>query len=333
MSRPLIQLMGEHLRQGNQVLVFINRRGFAPTLMCHDCGWMAECRRCDARMTLHQFPPQLHCHHCGSQRPVDRTCPSCQGEQLRPVGAGTERTEEHLISCFPDFPVLRIDRDTMGRKQAMQEMLARIHSGEPCVLVGTQMLAKGHHFPDVTLVAILDADGGLFSADFRGPERMAQQIIQVAGRAGRASKPGQVIIQTHMAEHPLLLDLVEHDYARFAERELAARRQAGLPPYSFTALLRAEANDLAQTDAFLDGAVELADGLLACHRIQGVELLGPVPSPMERRAGRYRAQLLILATQRSALHQLLHLLLVELEQQPQARRVRWSIDVDPMDMF
>ena len=333
MSRPLIQLMGEHLRQGNQVLVFINRRGFAPTLMCHDCGWMAECRRCDARMTLHQFPPQLHCHHCGSQRPVDRTCPSCQGEQLRPVGAGTERTEEHLISCFPDFPVLRIDRDTMGRKQAMQEMLARIHSGEPCVLVGTQMLAKGHHFPDVTLVAILDADGGLFSADFRGPERMAQQIIQVAGRAGRASKPGQVIIQTHMAEHPLLLDLVEHDYARFAERELAARQQAGLPPYSFTALLRAEANDLAQTDAFLDGAVELADGLLARHRIQGVELLGPVPSPMERRAGRYRAQLLILATQRSALHQLLHLLLVELEQQPQARRVRWSIDVDPMDMF
>ena len=333
MSRPLIQLMGDHLRRGNQVLVFINRRGFAPTLMCHDCGWMAECSRCDARLTLHQSPPQLNCHHCGSQRPVERCCPKCQSEELRPIGAGTERTEEHLISCFPDFPVLRIDRDTMSRKRAMQEMLDRIHSGEPCLLVGTQMLAKGHHFPDVTLVAILDADGGLFSADFRGPERMAQQVIQVAGRAGRAEKPGQVIIQTHMAEHPLMLDLIEADYSRFAARELAARQSAQLPPYSFMALLRAEANALAQTNAFLDSAYDLAEQLLETHQISGVELLGPVPSPMERRAGRYRAQLLVLGQQRSSLHQLLHMLLFTLEQQPLARRVRWSIDVDPMDMF
>lgn len=333
MSRPLIKLMGEHLQRGNQVLVFINRRGFAPTLMCHDCGWMAECSRCDARMTLHQSPPQLHCHHCGSQRPVERSCPKCQGADLRPIGAGTERTEEHLTQCFPDFPVLRIDRDTMSRKRAMQEMLARIHSGEPCLLVGTQMLAKGHHFPDVTLVAILEADGGLFSADFRGPERMAQQIIQVAGRAGRADKPGQVLIQTHMAEHQLMLDLIEHDYSRFAARELIARQKAMLPPYSFTALLRAEANSPAQTNQFLDHAVELAEQLLSTHGISGVELLGPVPSPMERRAGRYRAQLLILAGQRSALHSLLHMLLTSLEQDPMARKVRWSIDVDPMDMF
>lgn len=333
MSRPLIALIGEHLQRGNQVLVFINRRGFAPTLMCHDCGWMAECSRCDARMTLHQSPPQLNCHHCGSQRPVPRSCPSCQGEQLRPIGAGTERTEEHLLACFPDYPVLRIDRDTMARKQAMKQMLERIHSGEPCLLVGTQMLAKGHHFPDVTLVAILDADGGLFSADFRGPERMAQQAIQVAGRAGRADKPGQVIIQTHMAEHPLMQDLIDQDYARFAARELAARQSAGLPPFSFSALLRAEANTTEQTNLFLDRAVELAEQLLASHPIQSVELLGPVPSPMERRAGRYRAQLLLLAEQRSALHQLLHMLLLALEQEPLARRVRWSIDVDPMDMF
>ena len=333
MSRPLIQLMGEHLRRGNQVLVFINRRGFAPTLMCHDCGWMAECSRCDARMTLHQSPPQLNCHHCGSQRPVERCCPKCQSEELRPVGAGTERTEEHLVACFPDFPVLRIDRDTMSRKRAMQEMLERIHSGEPCLLVGTQMLAKGHHFPDVTLVAILDADGGLFSADFRGPERMAQQVIQVAGRAGRADKPGQVIIQTHMAEHPLMLDLIEHDYSRFAARELAARQSAQLPPNSFMALLRAEANAVAQTNEFLDNAYDMAEQLLITHKISGVELLGPVPSSMERRAGRYRAQLLVLGEQRSSLHQLLHMLLVALEQHPLARRVRWSIDVDPMDMF
>ena len=247
--------------------------------------------------------------------------------------AGTERAEERLGILFPDFPVLRIDRDTMGRKRAMQEMLERIHSGEPCLLVGTQMLAKGHHFPDVTLVAILDADGGLFSADFRGPERMAQQVIQVAGRAGRAEKPGQVIIQTHMAEHPLMLDLVEHDYSRFAARELAARQSAQLPPYSFMALLRAEANSATQTNEFLDTAYDLAEQLLAMHQISDVELLGPVPSPMERRAGRYRAQLLILGQQRSSLHQLLHTLLFNLEQQPLARRVRWSIDVDPLDMF
>ena len=333
LSRPLISLMHEHLQRGNQVLVFINRRGFAPTLMCHDCGWIAECRRCDARMTLHQSPPHLHCHHCGSQRPQEHHCPKCQGQDLRPIGAGTERTEEHLTAQFPKTPVLRIDRDTMSRKRAMQDMLERIHSGEPCILVGTQMLAKGHHFPDVTLVAILDADGGLFSADFRGPERMAQQIIQVAGRAGRADKQGQVIIQTHMAEHPLMLDLVEHDYNRFATRELAARQQAFLPPYSFTALLRAEANTAEQTNAFLDNATDLAEQLLREHPIGQVELLGPVPSPMERRAGRYRAQLLLLSAQRSILHQLLHLLLATLEQHPMARKVRWSIDVDPMDMF
>lgn len=333
MSRPLIALMREHLQRGNQVLVFINRRGFAPTLMCHDCGWIAECKRCDARMTLHQSPPQLNCHHCGSQRPVERCCPKCQSTELRPIGAGTERTEEHLTSCFPNYPVLRIDRDTMSRKRAMQDMLERIHSGKPCLLVGTQMLAKGHHFPDVTLVAILDADGGLFSADFRGPERMAQQVIQVAGRAGRADKPGQVIIQTHMAEHPLMQDLIEHDYPRFAARELAARRAAQLPPYSFMALLRAEASAPAQTCAFLDSACDLAEQLLAAQVISGVELLGPVPAPMERRAGRFRAQLLLLSQQRSSLHQLLHLLLINLEHQPLARRVRWSIDVDPMDMF
>lgn len=333
MSRPLIQLMGEHLQRGNQVLVFINRRGFAPTLMCHDCGWMAECLRCDARMTVHQAPSQLQCHHCGSQRRLDRCCPKCQGEDLRPIGAGTERTEEHLLERFPDFPVLRIDRDTMSRKQAMQTMLARIHSGEPCLLVGTQMLAKGHHFPDVTLVAILDADGGLFSADFRGPERMAQQIVQVAGRAGRAEKPGQVLIQTHMAEHQMLIDLTTEGYSYFAQRELDGRRNAHMPPYSCMALLRAESNSAAQTNAFLDEAYAQAEGLTESTPISGVDLLGPVPSPMERRAGRYRAQLLVQATQRSTLHKLLHLWLPIIEQHPLARRVRWSIDVDPLDMF
>jgi primosomal protein N' (replication factor Y) (superfamily II helicase) len=332
-SRPLLETMTTHLRQGNQVLVFINRRGFAPTLMCHDCGWIAECRRCDARMTVHQSPAHLHCHHCMSQRAIDRQCPDCGSEDLRPLGAGTERTEEYLASRLPDVPVMRIDRDTTTRKEALRDMLKRIHSGEPCVLVGTQMLAKGHHFPNVTLVAILDADGGLFSADFRGPERMAQLITQVAGRAGRADKPGQVLIQTHMAEHPLLVDLTERGYDAIAQRELTAREASHLPPYSFFALLRAEANQAALANQFLEEACAAAEELGAAPELASVQLLGPVPSPMERRAGRFRAQLLIQADQRSTLHQLLHLLLPSLEQHPLSRRVRWSLDVDPLDMF
>jgi primosomal protein N' (replication factor Y) len=333
LSRPLTDLVSQHLGRGNQVLVFINRRGFAPTLMCHDCGWIAECRRCDARMTVHQSPPHLHCHHCNSQRPLDRCCPKCQSEDLRPLGAGTERTEEFLKERFADTTVLRIDRESMSRKRAMQEMMEIIHSAQPCILVGTQMLAKGHHFPNVTLVAILDADGGLFSADFRGPERMAQMITQVAGRAGRAEKPGQVIIQTHMAEHPLLIELTERGYPAIAERELAERAIAQLPPYRFMALLRAEANHARAAEDFLEAALEQAEALVAQHQLADIDLLGPVPSPMERRAGRHRAQLLLQAAQRSALHQLVHMLLPALEQHPLARKVRWSIDIDPLDMF
>ena len=333
LSRPLTLLIGDHLNKGNQVLVFINRRGFAPTLMCHDCGWIAECKRCDARMTVHQSPAHLHCHHCNSQRPLDKHCPKCQGTDLRPLGAGTERTEEYLNERFPDFPVLRIDRESMSRKKAMQQMMETIQSAQPCILVGTQMLAKGHHFPDVTLVAILDADGGLFSADFRGPERMAQMITQVAGRAGRAEKPGQVIIQTHMAEHPLLIELTEQGYAAIAKRELAERAASQLPPYRFMALLRAEANNAYAANQFLEEALQQAEQLVAQHQLDELDLLGPVPSPMERRAGRYRAQLLLQAAQRSTLHQVVHLLLPILEQHPESRRVRWSIDIDPLDMF
>ena len=301
--------------------------------MCHDCGWIAECRRCDARMTVHQSPPHLHCHHCNSQRPLERCCPECQSEDLRPLGAGTERTEEFLKERFADTTVLRIDRESMSRKRAMQDIMTIIHSAQPCILVGTQMLAKGHHFPNVTLVAILDADGGLFSADFRGPERMAQMITQVAGRAGRAEKPGQVIIQTHMAEHPLLIELTERGYPAIAARELAERAAAQLPPYRFMALLRAEANHVRATEDFLEAALAQAEALVAQHQLADIELLGPVPSPMERRAGRHRAQLLMQAAQRSVLHQLVHMLLPALEQHPLARKVRWSIDIDPLDMF
>lgn len=333
-SGPLQQAMAQTLAAGQQVLVFLNRRGFAPTLLCHDCGWISQCPRCDARMTLHQRYNELRCHHCGhlERRPLN--CPDCAKVDLRPVGAGTERAEERLGVLFPDYPVLRIDRDSTSRKGSMEALLTTINRGEPCLLVGTQMLAKGHHFPRVTLVAILDADGGLFSADFRASERMAQLIVQVAGRAGRAEEPGKVIIQTHLADHPLLVQLTEQGYFAFADQALSERRASGLPPFSHLALLRAEAHKPGQGEEFLDQACSEAEQLVAQLGLSGsIELLGPVPAPMERRAGRIRAQLLLQATTRAALHRLLGAWVARVEALPASRSVRWSLDVDPIDLF
>ncbi|QLF93195.1 primosomal protein N' [Pseudomonas sp. ABC1] len=332
-SGPLQQAIAQTLQAGQQVLVFLNRRGFAPTLLCHDCGWTSQCQRCDARMTLHQRHGELRCHHCGHVQRQPLQCPDCGKVDLRPVGAGTERAEERLNTLYPDFPVLRIDRDSTARKGSMEKLLGTINRGEPCLLVGTQMLAKGHHFPRVTLVAILDADGGLFSADFRASERMAQLIVQVAGRAGRAGEPGKVIIQSHMADHPLLVQLTEQGYFAFAEQALSERRAAGLPPFCHLALLRAEAHKPGQAEGFLDEACQQAEHLLNELGLNGIELLGPVPAPMERRAGRYRAQLLLQSNTRPALHQLLGTLLPCMEQLPGGRSVRWSLDVDPIDLF
>ncbi len=332
-SGPLQQAMTQTLAAGQQVLVFLNRRGFAPSLLCHDCGWLSQCPRCDARMTVHQRHNELRCHHCGHAERPPLNCPDCSQVDLRPVGAGTERAEERLAVLFPDYPVLRIDRDSTSRKGSMEALLATINRGEPCLLVGTQMLAKGHHFPRVTLVAILDADGGLFSADFRASERMAQLIVQVAGRAGRADEPGKVIIQTHLADHPLLVQLTEQGYFAFADQALSERRAAGLPPFSHLALLRAEAHRPGQAEDFLDQACSQAEQLLAELELSGIELLGPVPAPMERRAGRYRAQLLLQANTRATLHRLMNAWMPVVEQLPGSRAVRWSLDVDPIDLF
>ncbi|MFU6375031.1 primosomal protein N' [Metapseudomonas otitidis] len=332
-SGPLQQAIQQTLEAGQQVLVFLNRRGFSPTLLCHDCGWISQCTRCDARMTLHQRHNELRCHHCGHVQRRPDNCPDCGTVDLRPIGAGTERAEERLGILFPQFPVLRIDRDSTSRKDAMAQLFGTINKGEPCILVGTQMLAKGHHFPRVTLVAILDADGGLFSADFRASERMAQLIVQVAGRAGRAEEPGRVIIQTHLADHPLLVQLTEEGYFAFAEQALSERRAAGLPPFAHLALLRAEAHKPGQAEAFLDSACAEAEQQLAELHLSGVELLGPVPAPMERRAGKHRAQLLLQANSRATLHRLLTPWSQALEQLPGGRAVRWSLDVDPIDLF
>ena len=329
LSAQLLAHMQTHLDAGGQVLLFINRRGFAPVLMCHDCGWHARCERCDAHMTIHQRARRLRCHHCGSERPLPAHCPGCDSANLFQVGYGTERVEQVLKAHFPTTPILRIDRDTTRRKGAMQAMLEQIKQGEPRILVGTQMLAKGHHFPNLTLVGLLDADYGLFSADFRSAERLGQLVLQVAGRAGRAERQGEVLIQTHHPESPLLQNLLSHDYGRFAQALLTERQAANLPPYSHLALLRAEAVDARAPYRFLEEARSLAAQL----DTQGIEVYGPFPAPMERRAGRNRAQLLLQSNTRATLQLILSAWLPRLETFKSGRKVRWSIDVDPLEMF
>jgi len=331
LSTQLIKRIGTTLAEGTQVLVFLNRRGFAPSLHCHDCGWIADCHRCDAKMTLHRSPPHLHCHHCDSQSAIPYRCPECGSDQLKPVGVGTERSEDSLKSLFPGFPVIRVDRDSTQRKDAMKHIMEQVHHGGPCILVGTQMLAKGHHFPKVTLVVILNADSGLFSADFRGMERTSQLILQVAGRAGRAEHPGHVVMQTHHADHPTLQHLIHQGYYAFALQELSTRRQAGLPPFRHLAVLRAEATQKGRAEAFLGAVRHQLEEDILLH--EGSQWLGPFPSPMEKRAGMFRAQLLVQSEQRASLHALLTTLCCYLEQQKEARKVRWSIDVDPIDVF
>lgn len=332
----LIPVIRSHLEQGGQVLVFINRRGFSPALMCHECGWIAQCDQCDARMTLHKEPPRLHCHHCDTVQPIPTSCPNCFHEELKPVGTGTERTEAILEQAFSDWPVYRIDRDSVSRKGAMEKVLSRIHTGEPCLLVGTQMLAKGHHFPEVSLVVVLDADGGFYSADFRGLERMGQLLTQVAGRAGRALRKGKVVVQTHHPADDLLQLLAEHDYAEFSEQLLAQREEGLLPPYTFMALLRAEAHRVQDVEGFLQNVLAAVNSWLQQPDINlsgDVEVIGPLPAPMERRNGRYHMQLWLQSPRRAVLHAWLDLLIQAIEREPLSRKVRWSLDVDPQEML
>jgi primosomal protein N' (replication factor Y) (superfamily II helicase) len=329
MAETLLSTIKQHLDQQGQVLLFINRRGFAPLLMCHDCGWTTNCQRCDAHMTFHKRRNQLHCHHCGSQRATPEKCEECGSSNILAIGAGTERIEQYLQKTFPATQVSRIDRDTTRNKGSLEEKLEKAHSGESGILVGTQMLAKGHDFPNITLVCILDTDQALFSADFRAAEHLAQLITQVSGRAGRADKPGEVLIQTHHPDHPLLQILLHSGYPAFADAALQERQAAGLPPIRHLALLRCEsvATNAAQT--FLNQAVELTQQV----DTDGLELFGPIPAPMERRAGRYRYQVMLQSDSRKPLHRFLSWWAPQLQQLVSAKKVRWSIDVDPYDTF
>ena len=325
-ATPALEAMQRHLDAGGQVLVYINRRGYSPTLACTACGWIAPCRDCDARLTVHLAAAKLRCHHCGAEAPLPANCPQC-GYAVRHVGQGTERVEETLAGLFPTMPIARLDRDVVRRRGDLESVVNRVASGEARILVGTQMVTKGHDFPSVTLVVVLNADQGLFSTDFRAPERVAQTIIQVAGRAGRGEKPGEVLIQTEYPEHPLLRSLLDEGYDGFARTALAERAAAGWPPFAHVVALRASASTLATASEFLQQARKLI------RAPRGVKLLGPAPAAMTKRAARYHAQLLLEARERAPLHRALAAWLPDVESLKAPRDLRWSLDVDPLDLF
>lgn len=339
LSPEVLAGIGATLARGEQVLVFKNRRGYAPVLLCHDCGWTAACQRCSTPlhqtpMTVHAGGRRLQCHHCGARQPAPLACPACASLALQPQGIGTERLEERLVEAFPDAPVVRIDRSTTQRRDALETQLARLGT-DAGILVGTQILAKGHDLPRLTMVVVVGIDEGLFSADFRAAEKLAQQLIQVAGRAGRADRPGEVWLQTHHPEHPLLQTLVNGGYHAFADAELQQREAAGFPPFAHLALFRAEAKDVAAANQFLIAVRALVGEQTPAPSpaLAPVECYGPMPAPMPRRAGFQRTQLLLSAAQRSALHRVLDAQMPAIHALPQARRVRWSLDVDPIDLY
>lgn len=328
LSKEMATAIDQHLGNNNQVMLFLNRRGFAPTLVCPGCGHVAECRQCDSRMTVHSRDGRLRCHHCGDSRQLDEVCTSC-GSELRPLGAGTERLEDALVKRFPGNTIQRIDSDSTQRRGAMDEALAAATDGTADILVGTQMLSKGHHFPKLTLVGVINADQGLFGTDFRSDERMAQSIIQVAGRAGREQTRGEVLIQTAFPSHPFWGRLIDVGYRGVSADALLEREAAHWPPFSRLALIRCAAHRHADAHDFLIATkraiVDMGD--------VGVRVLGPVDAVMSRKAGRYRAQMLLQSDDRQALHALLRQLRPLLESSQSGRKLRWSIDVDPIELY
>ena len=329
LSKELVERIEENLQLGQQTLLFLNRRGYAPTLQCHDCGWIAECRACDARLTIHRRRGRLRCHHCGNSSILHRQCPQCNSQRLMAAGLGTEQTEDLLRTRFKQWPIYRVDSDSMQGKGAMQDLVEDISKGEPCILLGTQMLTKGHHFPGVSLVAVIDADAMLFSTDFRGEERMAQLLTQVAGRAGRADVPGSVLLQTHYPDHPALLAMLTTSYGEQARVLLKRRQESGMPPAGQLVVLRTDCPDIEYGEQFLQQLRERSAPFLP----SGARLIGPLPSPMQRRAGKYRCQLLLTAPNRATAQHAARLLVASAEELPTRHGLKWSIDIDPQNVF
>jgi primosomal protein N' (replication factor Y) (superfamily II helicase) len=326
LSSEVLEAIKLCVQRGEQVLVFKNRRGYAPVLLCHDCGWTAQCPRCDSPMSVHGVARNLQCHHCGHRKNKPASCPDCSSLALQPQGVGTERLEEALAAAFPEAPLLRIDSQTTRNKDGLQKKLAEL-GDKAGILVGTQILAKGHDLPKLTLVCVIGIDEGLFSADFRASEKLSQLLIQVTGRAGRAEWPGEVLLQTHHPEHPMLNTLLAGGYPAVAALELAQREAANFPPFAHIALLRAEALKEEDVTAFLREAHAL------CEKQKNIELSAPMPAPMPRRAGKMRGQILISAAQRPVLQAILQHWVQHLYELKSARKVRWSIDVDPVDLY
>ncbi len=327
-AENLLCQIEKHIDKGGQVLIFLNRRGFAPILICHHCSWVAGCKHCDARLTLHQKNNHLRCHHCGAIVKIPTKCPQCQEEKLLMLGAGTERVEIALRELFPEIKITRIDRDTTKHKNSLEEILKNIHEEKYQILVGTQMLAKGHHFPKVTMAAILNVDQSLFGSDFRASEHLAQLIVQVAGRAGREIMSGEVYLQTHNPHHPLLLDVINGGYMSFVNNCLEERQTAELPPYSYLALLQAESK---KQDAVFDFLTTLNDKAKT-ELDDSVKIFGPVATTMERKAGYFRAQLLIQSKGREKLQQALDVLLRVIDKLKPPPGIRWFLDVDPAEL-
>lgn len=324
LSRPAVQAIEKCLQDGQQALVFVNRRGFAPVMMCFDCGHMVECPRCDTRLTYHRRDRAMRCHHCDFQTAATDHCPKCGSDAFKPVGQGTERTEDILTAQFPDTPVVRVDRDSTQRKGSIQGILKKVNSGRPCILVGTQMLAKGHDFPNVTLVVVVNADGGLFSVDFRAPEQLIQTLLQVSGRAGRGEKPGEVLVQTCHSDHPLLGALALGDYIPIANQLLTERETSLLPPYRAMAIFRVEADTM-------EASLRLLDNIKSEATQKDIESWGPLPAIIARRADRHRAQLVVISRSRTRLNGQLAALCQGLDMMKFPKDTKWAIDVDPLE--
>jgi primosomal protein N' (replication factor Y) len=330
-AQGMLDRISQHLQQGSQVMLFINRRGYAPALMCHQCGFVEHCKRCDKPFTVHKQLYKLQCHHCGSAKSIPKSCQQCQSNELTSMGVGTEQLEQGLASHFPQYSSIRIDSDTARGKNKLDNMLSSINNNEHQILIGTQILSKGHHFPNVTLVLILDVDGALFSGDYRAAEHLAQLITQLAGRAGRAEKPGEMWLQTHDPGHPLLQDLINNGYAHFAQYALLERQHANLPPYTFQALFKAQALSARDAFDFLQQISQLFSAANGVDIKDNVFCVGPIPALMEKRQGQYRMQLLLQSPLRSSLQNAIGQKIKQIETLNLTSKIRWSLDIDPHD--
>jgi primosomal protein N' (replication factor Y) len=318
-----------HLQDSGQVLVYLNRRGFAPIVMCHECNWQAQCRNCDARLTLHQSQQALLCHHCGYSEAVPEACPECGHGEIKHYGIGTEQLQQGLTQRYPDTPVLRVDRDVISSREALKSRLEQLQSGAPCILIGTQMIAKGHDYPAITLSVVLDADQALFSASYRASERLTQTLLQVCGRSGRGDRAGEAIVQTRFPEHPLMQALLRRSYRQIADELLQERRLLGFPPYARVVIFRSDAQELQQALSKLETIKTL---LQQSPRFQQLSTIGPIPALMTRRIGRYRAQLSLLTTDHRLLRAVLASAMPAIQEIPSTPRASWNIDIDAYDL-